>query len=363
MRPSPPTSSSASPARPRRTSRPRSTSWRRSRFATAFTFQYSKRPGTPAADLPDQLPKAVVQERFERLTALQDRIAAEENAKQVGRTVEVMVTAAVRPQVRGNRTGSPAGPATSAWCTSRCPPARRPRARATWSPCRSPRPQPSTWSPTRRPPQIIRCAARAPATPGTGRRPNPAAFPPAVAIGSRPRGMPSSGHALPALRPRLGGAADARSCPVIAVVGPTGTGKSDLASRLPQELGGEIDQRRCHAVLPRHGHRHRQAPACRTRRDAAPPAGHHGRARGSQRGALPGRGPGPFADIRTRGAVPILVGGSGLYVRAALDEIDFPPTDPAVRQRLEAEAAAEGIGALAGRLARGRPGIRGQEPR
>ncbi len=63
-----------------------------SRFATAFTFQYSKRPGTPAAELPDQLPKAVVQERFERLTALQDRIAAEENAAQVGRTVEVLVT-------------------------------------------------------------------------------------------------------------------------------------------------------------------------------------------------------------------------------------------------------------------------------
>ena len=65
----------------------------KSRFATAFTFQYSKRPGTPAADLPDQLPKAVVQERFERLTALQDRIAAEENARQLGRRVEVMVTA------------------------------------------------------------------------------------------------------------------------------------------------------------------------------------------------------------------------------------------------------------------------------
>src|SRR4051794_14774954 len=64
-----------------------------SRFATAFTFQYSKRPGTPAADLPDQLPKAVVQERFERLTALQDRIAAEENARQLGRRVELMVTA------------------------------------------------------------------------------------------------------------------------------------------------------------------------------------------------------------------------------------------------------------------------------
>ncbi|GAA1498507.1 tRNA (N6-isopentenyl adenosine(37)-C2)-methylthiotransferase MiaB [Paeniglutamicibacter kerguelensis] len=64
-----------------------------SRFASAFTFQYSKRPGTPAAELEHQLPKAVVQERYERLTALQDRICAEENAKQVGRTVEVMVTA------------------------------------------------------------------------------------------------------------------------------------------------------------------------------------------------------------------------------------------------------------------------------
>lgn len=63
-----------------------------SRFSSAYTFQYSKRPGTPAAELPDQLPKAVVQERFERLTALQDRICAEENAQQVGRTVEVLVT-------------------------------------------------------------------------------------------------------------------------------------------------------------------------------------------------------------------------------------------------------------------------------
>ncbi|GIG27941.1 tRNA (N6-isopentenyl adenosine(37)-C2)-methylthiotransferase MiaB [Cellulomonas marina] len=62
-----------------------------SRFASAFTFQYSPRPGTPAADLPDQLPKAVVQERYERLVALQERISLEENQAQVGRTVEVLV--------------------------------------------------------------------------------------------------------------------------------------------------------------------------------------------------------------------------------------------------------------------------------
>jgi tRNA-2-methylthio-N6-dimethylallyladenosine synthase len=62
-----------------------------SRFSTAFTFQYSPRPGTPAATYEEQVPKAVVQERFERLTALQDRMAREENAKQLGATVEVLV--------------------------------------------------------------------------------------------------------------------------------------------------------------------------------------------------------------------------------------------------------------------------------
>ncbi len=63
-----------------------------SRFASAFTFQYSIRPGTPAATMPDQVPKAVVQERFERLVAVQDRIAFEENRAQVGRTVDVLVS-------------------------------------------------------------------------------------------------------------------------------------------------------------------------------------------------------------------------------------------------------------------------------
>jgi tRNA-2-methylthio-N6-dimethylallyladenosine synthase len=65
----------------------------RSRFSSAFTFQYSKRPGTPAAEMPEQLPKAVVQERYDRLIELQERISGEENARQVGRQVELMVTA------------------------------------------------------------------------------------------------------------------------------------------------------------------------------------------------------------------------------------------------------------------------------
>jgi tRNA-2-methylthio-N6-dimethylallyladenosine synthase len=63
------------------------------RFASAFTFQYSIRPGTPAATMPDQVPKTVVQERYERLTELQDRISAEENERLVGTTVEVLVAA------------------------------------------------------------------------------------------------------------------------------------------------------------------------------------------------------------------------------------------------------------------------------
>ncbi|MDX2375722.1 tRNA (N6-isopentenyl adenosine(37)-C2)-methylthiotransferase MiaB [Microbacterium sp. LRZ72] len=62
------------------------------RFASAFTFQYSIREGTPAATMPDQVPKAVVQERYERLTALQGRISLEENQAQVGRLVHVLVS-------------------------------------------------------------------------------------------------------------------------------------------------------------------------------------------------------------------------------------------------------------------------------
>ncbi|MFP7833677.1 tRNA (N6-isopentenyl adenosine(37)-C2)-methylthiotransferase MiaB [Marisediminicola sp. LYQ134] len=73
------------------------------RFATAFTFQYSIRPGTPAATMDEQVPKAVVQERYERLVALQDRISWEENTKVVGRTVEVLVGAEGKKDAATNR--------------------------------------------------------------------------------------------------------------------------------------------------------------------------------------------------------------------------------------------------------------------
>lgn len=64
-----------------------------SRFSSAFTFLYSPRPGTPAADMDNQVPPDVANERYQRLIALQQRISTEENAKLVGTTVEVLVSA------------------------------------------------------------------------------------------------------------------------------------------------------------------------------------------------------------------------------------------------------------------------------
>lgn len=139
--------------------------------------------------------------------------------------------------------------------------------------------------------------------------------------------------------------------PVLAVVGPTGTGKSDLAIALARELGGEIVN--ADALQFYHGMDIGTAKLPPAERGGVP---HHlldimdvrqeasvARFQAEARQA--------FGEIRARGLVPILVGGSGLYVRAALDEIDFPPTDPDVRRRLEAEAAQAGIAPLAARLA------------
>jgi tRNA-2-methylthio-N6-dimethylallyladenosine synthase len=61
------------------------------RFDAAFTFQYSPRPGTAAASFPGQVPKEVVQERFDRLCELQERISLEKNQELVGKSVEVLV--------------------------------------------------------------------------------------------------------------------------------------------------------------------------------------------------------------------------------------------------------------------------------
>jgi tRNA-2-methylthio-N6-dimethylallyladenosine synthase len=65
---------------------------REAQFASAFTFQYSVRPGTPAATMGDQVPKQVVQERYMRLMAVQDEISWQHAKSFVGRTLEVLVS-------------------------------------------------------------------------------------------------------------------------------------------------------------------------------------------------------------------------------------------------------------------------------
>jgi tRNA-2-methylthio-N6-dimethylallyladenosine synthase len=71
-------------------------------FDAAYTFQYSIRPGTLAGGFADQVPKEVVQERFERLVALQEAMSFDKNAPMVGRTVEILIEGEGR---KGNLAG------------------------------------------------------------------------------------------------------------------------------------------------------------------------------------------------------------------------------------------------------------------
>lgn len=64
---------------------------RKARFTIAYTYQYSIRPGTAAAEMADQIPKEVVQERYERLLEVVNQVAWDENKKQIGKKVEVLV--------------------------------------------------------------------------------------------------------------------------------------------------------------------------------------------------------------------------------------------------------------------------------
>ena len=144
---------------------------------------------------------------------------------------------------------------------------------------------------------------------------------------------------------------DATQLPVIAVVGPTGTGKSDLAIALARNLNGEIvnsDALQFYRGMDigtaklspdeRGGIEHHLMDIMSVREEASV-AEFQIQAREC------------FEAIRAKGRVPVMVGGSGLYVRAALDVIDFPPTDPQVRARLEAEVQAHGDGEVRRRLA------------
>ena len=142
---------------------------------------------------------------------------------------------------------------------------------------------------------------------------------------------------------------------VVAVVGATATGKSSLALDLALALDGEVVGADASQL-----YRGMDVGTAKTPPDQRRGVPHHlldvldvdqsASVAAYQRDARAA-----FAEITARGRTPVLVGGSGLYVRAALDELDFPPTDPAVRARLEAEAAALGSPALHERLVRSDP--------
>ncbi len=138
--------------------------------------------------------------------------------------------------------------------------------------------------------------------------------------------------------------------PVVAVVGPTAAGKSRLALELALMLGGEIvngDSMQIYrgmdigtAKLPpeqRRGLRHHLLDVLHVG-EPATVAEFQGWAREA------------ISDCRARGVAPVVVGGSALYLRAVLDEFEFPGTDTAVRRRLEDELAAVGPAELHARL-------------
>lgn len=138
--------------------------------------------------------------------------------------------------------------------------------------------------------------------------------------------------------------------PVVALVGPTAAGKSDLAVELALSLGGEVvsaDSMQIYrgmdigtakqSVAQRRGVVHHLLDLL----DVGEPAT-VAEFQGWAREAV--------SDCRGRGVVPIVVGGSALYLRAVLDEFEFPGTDAVVRARLESELAAVGSARLHERL-------------
>ncbi len=150
----------------------------------------------------------------------------------------------------------------------------------------------------------------------------------------------------------LQGGAGGGAGAIVAVVGPTATGKSDLGLALAERLGGEVvnaDAMQLYrgmdigtAKLPvteRRGVPHHQLDVLDVR-DEASVAAYQQAARAD------------LDAIGHRGHRPLLVGGSGLYVRAALDRLEIPPTDAAVRARLMDELDSEGLPALRDRLQR-----------
>ena len=144
--------------------------------------------------------------------------------------------------------------------------------------------------------------------------------------------------------------------PVIAVVGPTAAGKSDLSLALARALDGEVVN--ADSMQLYQGMDIGTAKLTEAERAGIP---HHlldiwpvTQAASVSEYQVLARA--AIADIQQRGRTPILVGGSGLYVRAAIDDLQFPGTDAALRAGLEAELARLGPAALHARLGGAGPG-------
>ena len=148
--------------------------------------------------------------------------------------------------------------------------------------------------------------------------------------------------------------------PVVAVVGPTAAGKSDLAVDLAQHLGGEVvngDSMQIYRGMDigtakltasqRRGVPHHLLDVL----DVTEPA----TVAQFQRWARAA-----IDDCRGRGRTPVLVGGSALYIRAVLDRFDFPGTEPDLRARLEDELAERGAQRMHAELAEVDPGAAAQ---
>jgi tRNA dimethylallyltransferase len=142
---------------------------------------------------------------------------------------------------------------------------------------------------------------------------------------------------------------------LIAVVGATATGKSDLAVALALALDGEVIN--ADSMQLYRGMDIGTAKLTSEERRGVP---HHlldvwDVAQTASVAEYQDLADAVIADVTARGKVPVLVGGSGLYIRAALGDLDFPGTDPAIRERLEAELAGAGPAPLYARLAAADP--------
>ena len=229
------------------------------RFASAFTFIYSPRPGTPAAEM-EQVPHDVVQDRFERLVALQERIT-EENLKTFeGRDVEVMVTGA------------------------------------------------------------------------SGKK---------DAATHRVTGREKTGVLVHVGETRK----------VVSIVGPTASGKTGLGIAIAKALEAKGEQAEIVNADAYQMYKGMDIGTAKASPEEQAEVRHHlidiiepDDAMSVARFQEIARA--KIAELQAREVRPILVGGSGLYARAAIDDISFPGTDPEVRKRLEEREKVEGAGAL-----------------